>query len=69
METIFCIEMMKKGFLAYKQFKPSLAHKDKHIKAYSKAVLEVFQEIRNDPECIRMEGEPHQVGFKRLTRE
>ena len=43
MNTIFTIEMLKYGFLGFRQFKPSFAHNDKEIDAYEGAVLDIFK--------------------------
>lgn len=43
--TLFTQEMLKRGFLAWNQFKSSHAHKDIHIEKYLKQVREAFVEI------------------------
>ena len=47
MSTFFTQEMLKKGFLAWTQFKSSYAHKDEHISKYLKAVGRYFAKLRN----------------------
>jgi len=43
--TLFTQEMLKKGFLAWNQFKASYAHDQKHIERYEKAIRQVFSKI------------------------
>lgn len=69
MNTIFTIEMLKEGFLGYRQFKPSLAHTDSEISKYNKAVKKVFKIISQDLECKNLISPKHHLGFKRLTKE
>lgn len=67
--TRFTIEMLRRGFLGFRQFKPSLAHTDKEITLYSHAAKEVFSIIADDPECIGLETPVAHSGFQRLTKE
>lgn len=69
MNTIFTIEMLKEGFLGFRQFKPSLAHTDREIYKYNKAVKKVFKIISQDLECENLISPKHHLGFKRLTKE
>ena len=69
MDTIFTIEMLKRGFLAFRQFKPSLAHSEEVIQKYSKAVDEVLNVIKNDPNASSLITPKHHTGFQRLTKE
>ncbi len=69
MNTIFTIEMLKEGFLGFRQFKPSLAHTDSEISKYNKAVKKVFKIISQDLECKNLISPKHHLGFKRLTKE
>ena len=69
MNTIFTIEMLKEGFLGFRQFKPSLAHTDIEISKYNKAVKKVFNIISQDLECKNLISPKHHLGFKRLTKE
>ena len=69
MNTIFTIEMLKEGFLGFRQFKPSLAHTDREIYKYNKAIKKVFKIISQDLECENLISPKHHLGFKRLTKE
>jgi len=67
--TFFTIEMLKRGFLGFRQFKPSFAHLENHVENYSQAVDEVFDIIaRSDPQKILSTPLAHS-GFHRLTKE
>ncbi len=69
MMTFFTVEMLKKGFLGWRQFKPSFAHSDRDIEKYSDAVDEIFQKISiSDIKDILKTPEAH-TGFSRLTKE
>jgi len=70
--TLFTQEMLKRGFLAWTQFKSSYAHKDIHVEKYLKEVREVFVKIaraieKNQVEKL-LEGPVAQRGFYRLTK-
>lgn len=70
--TLFTQEMLKKGFLAWVQFKSSYAHKNSHISSYLKAVNEVFELIKeaidtNQVEKL-LESSPAKRGFYRLVK-
>ena len=69
MDTIFTIEMLKRGFLAFRQFKPSLAHSEEVLHKYSKAVDEVLNVIKDDPNSSSLITPKHHTGFQRLTKE
>ena len=70
--TMFTQEMLKRGFLAWNQFKPSYAHKDIHIEKYLKNVQDVFYKISraidNDQIERLLEGPVARRGFYRLTK-
>ena len=70
--TLFTQEMLKRGFLAWNQFKSSYAHTDIHVEKYLKEVREVFVEIvraiENDQVEKLLEGPIAQRGFYRLTK-
>ncbi len=68
LNTIFTIEMLKLGFLGFRQFKPSLAHSSADVAAYSKAVDEVFSLISKNGVALLTSPPAHQ-GFRRLTKE
>ena len=69
MNTRFTIEMLKEGFLGFRQFKPSLAHKASDLNLYSSAVARVFAKLSADPDCQELNTPRHHLGFQRLTRE
>ena len=69
--TLFTQEMLKKGFLAWNQFKSSYAHKNMHVDKYLDEVKDVFVEIataidKDEVEKL-LEGPVAQRGFHRLT--
>jgi glutamate-1-semialdehyde 2,1-aminomutase len=67
LNTFFTIEMLKRGFLGFRQFKPSYAHDIATLNSYSKAVNEIFQMISNNN--IKINTPNHHLGFSRLTKE
>ena len=67
LNTFFTIEMLKRGFLGFRQFKPSYAHNISTLKSYEKAVNEIFEIISNDK--IKLNTPKHHLGFSRLTKE
>lgn len=69
MNTRFTIEMLKLGFLAFRQFKPSNSHTDIEIERYKQAVERVFSSLASDPNCLMLDTEKHHIGFQRLTQE
>jgi glutamate-1-semialdehyde 2,1-aminomutase len=69
MSTRFSIEMLKRGFLGFRQFKPSYSHDDDVIKKYESAIKEVFKIIKNDPESVLLDTPVQHMGFTRLTKE
>ncbi|MDA9213414.1 aminotransferase class III-fold pyridoxal phosphate-dependent enzyme [Flavobacteriaceae bacterium] len=69
LNTFFVIEMLKLGFLGFRQFKPSYAHSHKDLKLYSTAVDLVFEKIsKTSPEDLLASPVAHS-GFFRLTKE
>ena len=70
--TYFTQEMLKKGFLAWIQFKPSYAHKKHHIEKYLKAAKEVFKKIKvavdNGDVESKLKGPVALRGFHRFVR-
>ena len=69
MQTVFTCEMLKRGFLGFRQFKPSFAHHSQNLKYYAEAVDEVFGVLaKKDPDELLTTPVAHQ-GFVRLTRE
>jgi len=67
--TVFTIEMLKRGFLGFRQFKPSLSHTDKELKLYQQAVNDIFKLISLGTEHYETDFLNHHEGFKRLTKE
>ncbi|MBT9614051.1 MAG: aminotransferase class III-fold pyridoxal phosphate-dependent enzyme [Burkholderiales bacterium] len=68
LNTRFTIEMLKRGFLGFRQFKPSLAHQPTDIEKYQIAVNEVFALIAADP-ASSIDTPLAHTGFQRLTKE
>ncbi len=67
--TRFTTEMLQRGFLAWRQFKPSFAHQESDLRLYSQAIGEVFKVIAKlDPDKILNTPQAH-IGFTRLTKE
>ena len=69
LNTNFTVEMLKRGFLGFRQFKPSLAHQSTDLDQYQLAVAEVFALLAADPEASHLETPVHHSGFQRLTKE
>jgi glutamate-1-semialdehyde 2,1-aminomutase len=69
MNTRFTIEMLKEGFLGFRQFKPSFAHQSAELDRYEAAVTKVFAELAGDLECTVLDTPKHHSGFQRLTKE
>lgn len=69
MNTRFTIEMLKEGFLGFRQCKASLAHDDSALAAYRAAVGRVFATLAADPQCLGLDTAKHHAGFQRLTKE
>ncbi len=69
MSTRFTIEMLKEGFLGYRQFKPSLSHTTPELDLYKKAVGRVFSKLVGDMDCSQLDTPKHHDGFQRLTKE
>lgn len=69
LNTFFTVEMLKRGILGFRQFKPSLAHTDTELKLYKKAVNEIFRLLGSDKQETVFEYESHHLGFTRLTKE
>ena len=67
--TFFTIEMLLKGFLGFRQFKPSFAHKMKDVEKYEVAVNEVFKKINYTPIDQLLDSPVAHIGLHRLTKE
>ena len=69
--TLFTQTMLERGYLACHQFKPSFAHQDAHVDAYSRAVDATFATIADASRCgdaaARLHGPVVRRGFYRLT--
>jgi glutamate-1-semialdehyde aminotransferase len=69
--TLFTQLMLKRGYLAFHQFKPSFAHKENHVLDYLMKVSEVFPIIKEASDkgnaAELLEGPPARRGFYRLT--
>jgi glutamate-1-semialdehyde aminotransferase len=68
LNTRFTIELLRRGFLGFRQFKPSLAHEPADLEQYQNAVAEVFGLIAADP-AISIDTPLAHSGFQRLTQE
>lgn len=69
LNTVYTIEMLKRGFLGFRQFKPSLAHSSQDVERYAGAVEEVFELIRSTKPESLLETPMAHSGFHRLTKE
>lgn len=69
MQTRFVTEMLKRGFLGFRQFKPSFAHTNEDLTAYSDAVDEVFNSISSLTSDELLNQQTCHVGLTRLTKE
>ena len=69
MMTVFTIEMLKKGFLGFRQFKPSFAHSTEDVKKYEIAVDNIFQKISNYSINDLLNSPVAHSGLHRLTKE
>lgn len=69
LNTCFTIEMLKEGFLGFRQLKASLAHRDTELDKYAASVEKVFKNLAADPECNALDTPNHHSGFQRLTKE
>jgi glutamate-1-semialdehyde 2,1-aminomutase len=69
MMTFFTVEMLKYGFLGFRQFKPSYAHTLGDVHNYGIAVDKVFEQISSTPINKLLISPVAHLGFKRLTEE
>ncbi len=69
LNTLFTTKMLEMGILGFRQFKPSLAHSDKDIKLYEKAVDYIFQDLAKNIDSPNYNYPLQHQGFKRLTKE
>ena len=69
LNTRFVVEMLTRGFLGFRQFKPSLAHGEFELKKYQEAVLETFSLLSRLPSGEILNSKVAHTGFSRLTKE
>jgi len=69
LNTRFVIEMLRRGILGFRQFKPSLAHGDAELSIYADAVNEVFNVLANLQDDQIINTPVAHAGFYRLTKE
>ena len=70
LNTGLTVEMLKRGFLGFRQFRPSFAHQDADMLAFEAALDEVFAELKAMTEQKKPFPDAlHHTGFHRLTRE
>lgn len=69
LNTRYTVEMLKRGILGFRQFKPSLAHLPSDLDTYQIAVDEVFKLLAADPAGSLLDTSIHHSGFQRLTKE
>lgn len=69
LNTRFTIELLRRGFLGFRQFKASWAHDAQALDAYASAIDEVFAELVADIDCTKLDTPRHHSGFQRLTKE
>jgi glutamate-1-semialdehyde 2,1-aminomutase len=70
LNTGLTVEMLKRGFLGFRQFRPSFAHQDADMLAFETALDEVFAELKAMVEQKKPFPDAlHHTGFHRLTRE
>jgi hypothetical protein len=69
LNTRFVVEMLQRGFLGFRQFKPSLAHSDTELRQYKAAVEDVFKILVQLPDGKELNSKIAHTGFTRLTNE
>ncbi len=69
LNTRFTIEMLIRGFLGFRQFKPSLAHGQAELDAYKAAADDVFSQLAGLSDADLLETPVAHSGFHRLTKE
>ena len=69
LNTRFSIEMLQRGFLGFRQFKPSLAHGDAELNKYKNAVEDVFLLLSKLPNDEIISSPVAHTGLHRLTKE
>jgi glutamate-1-semialdehyde aminotransferase len=69
LQSAFTIEMLSRGILGFKQFRPSLAHTEKEVEIYRKAVDEVFLYLTSLNELDISNINLADSTFRKLTKE
>jgi glutamate-1-semialdehyde 2,1-aminomutase len=69
LNTRFVIEMLQRGFLGFRQFKPSLSHSDSELHKYKIALEEVFSLLSKLPDDKIISSPVAHSGLYRLTKE
>lgn len=69
LNTRFVSEMLQRGFLGFRQFKPSLSHTDSELEQYKFAVEDVFKVLANLPEDKILNSDIAHTRFSYLTDE
>lgn len=69
LNTRFVVEMLQRGFLGFRQFKPSLAHGDAELRTYQASVEDTFSLLSRLPEGELLVSPVAHSGFQRLTKE
>ena len=69
LNTRFVVEMLQRGFLGFRQFKPSLAHSEGELDKYNSAVEDVFELLSRLPKDQILNSEVAHISFKHLTKE
>jgi glutamate-1-semialdehyde 2,1-aminomutase len=71
LSTLFTQEMLERGYLAGKMFKPSFAHSPAHVERYLQAAAETFSTMKDATARgelqSRLKGPAQRRGFYRLT--
>lgn len=68
LNTRFTIELLRRGFLGFWQFKPSLAHQPADLSQYQSAVDAVFALVAATP-AMSIDTLLAHSAFQRLTQE
>lgn len=69
LETLFTIEMLKYGFLAFRQFKPSNSHTESTLDLYAKFLKLAFSSLTEESFRSTLSTPIRHSGFYRLTKE
>jgi glutamate-1-semialdehyde 2,1-aminomutase len=69
LNTRFSIEMLQRGFLGFRQFKPSLSHGDADLDQYKNAVEGIFSILSKLPDDEIISSAVAHAGLHRLTKE